>query len=73
MMDSHQHVQYTIHMQPTGFWRRLLGIPTRLVVVGVGSSLQGAELLIKTEHETFYSVNYARVLWMKAEVIEGHG
>lgn len=69
MGDTHQHIRYTVHMQPVFWWQRLLGIQMRLVVIGIGSSVKDGELLIKTERGTFYSINYARVLWMAAEVI----
>ncbi len=72
MSETHDHpprIRYTLYM--TGW----LGWPTKRVFYGVGSSVQGNELLIHAENGVFYSVNFARVRWMMAEVltpVEGH-
>lgn len=75
MAETHEHqlIRYTIYLRPHSWWQRLLGIRAKLTITGVGSSLVGGELLIKEAHGAFYSVNYAGVLWMKAEPVEHKG
>lgn len=70
---AHPTIRYTVHMQPTHFWQRLLGIAPRLVVIGIASGVKDGELLIKCEHERFYSINFACVLWMQADIVKGSG
>jgi hypothetical protein len=67
MADEHvNRMRYTLCMEPNHWWQWR----TKLVVTGIGSSLSGNELLIKDAHGGFYSVNYARVLYMKAEPVK---
>lgn len=69
MADKHTLIRYSIHMQPSNFWQWILGGSSQ-VIVGTGSSLKDGELLIHGQHGVFHSINYTRVLWMQAEVME---
>lgn len=59
-------MRYTIALQPTRWGRQ-----ETLVLQGISSSLKEGELLIFGENNTFHSINYAHVRWMKAEPIKG--
>lgn len=65
MSEEHIHaIRYTIYL------RRHWWSTETLVIVGVGSSKQGDELLIKCQDGAFHSVNYANVIRMVAEPVQ---
>ena len=68
MSEEHEHVQeihYTVVLDDGHWWKS----KTVLTFVGVSSSLKDNELLIFGKNDSFTSINFSRLLWMRAEKI----
>lgn len=67
MSDEHEHphkMHYTVYL--AGHWWQ--GTRT-LKMIGTGSSVKDGELLIFGENGTLTSINFNRVVWMRAEKV----
>lgn len=69
MSDTHEHphrIRFAIVFQPT-WW----GWQEKLVIVGIGSSLEDGRLTISKEGGGFVVINCARVRWLTGDEIHG--
>jgi len=64
--EEAQRVRYTIYLDERGAWGRWAA---PLVIEGVGSSVQGDELLIHVA-DGLYSINFRHVRYMRAMALE---
>lgn len=72
MSEEHKHdqrFQYTVTFRRIHWWQK----EQTLTIMGVGSTVKGAELLIFEEGGNFHSINYGLVKRMEAVVMPAQG